>query len=29
MTSMPSAVPKGGRKEAMAKTREALIDAGL
>lgn len=29
MTSMPSAAPKGGRKEAMAKTRESLIDAGL
>jgi AcrR family transcriptional regulator len=26
MTSMP---PKGGRKESMAKTREALLDAGL
>src|ERR1700760_682293 len=29
MTSRPSAAPKGVRKEAMAKTREALIDAGL
>src|ERR1700736_532757 len=29
MTSMPPATPKGVRKEAMAKTREALIDAGL
>jgi len=29
MTSMPPAAPKGVRKEAMAKTREALIDAGL
>src|ERR1700740_475100 len=29
MTSMPSAAPKGVRKEAMAKTREALVDAGL
>src|SRR3984885_9571282 len=29
MTSMPPATPKGGRKEGMAKTREALIDAGL
>ena len=29
MTSTPSAAPKGVRKEAMAKTREALIDAGL
>src|ERR1700739_881131 len=29
MTSMPSAAPKGVRKEAMAKTRQALIDAGL
>ena len=29
MTSMPPAAAKGGRKEAMAKTREALIDAGL
>ena len=29
MTSMPPATPKGGRKEAMARTREGLIDAGL
>src|ERR1700753_3739588 len=29
MTSMSAAAPKGVRKEAMAKTREALIDAGL
>ena len=29
MTSTPPATPKRGRKEAMAKTREALIDAGL
>ena len=29
MTSTPPATPKGGRKEAMARTREALIDAGL
>jgi TetR/AcrR family transcriptional regulator, transcriptional repressor for nem operon len=29
MTSTPSTAPKGVRKEAMARTREALIDAGL
>jgi TetR/AcrR family transcriptional regulator, transcriptional repressor for nem operon len=32
MTPTPStvpAMPKGGRKEAMARTRESLIDAGL
>lgn len=29
MTSTPPATPKGGRKESMARTREALIDAGL
>src|ERR1700738_2648560 len=29
MTSMPPVAPRGVRKEAMAKTREALIDAGL
>ncbi len=29
MTSMPPATPKAGRKEGMARTREALIDAGL
>jgi TetR/AcrR family transcriptional regulator, transcriptional repressor for nem operon len=29
MTPMPPAAPKTGRKEAMARTREALIDAGL
>src|SRR6201996_6805372 len=29
MTSMPPATPKGVRKEAMARTRETLIDAGL
>jgi TetR/AcrR family transcriptional regulator, transcriptional repressor for nem operon len=29
MTSTPSAPPTGGRKEAMARTRESLIDAGL
>ena len=29
MTSTPPVTPKGGRKEAMARTREALIDAGL
>jgi TetR/AcrR family transcriptional repressor of nem operon len=29
MTSTPPAAPKSARKEAMAKTREALIDAGL
>jgi TetR/AcrR family transcriptional regulator, transcriptional repressor for nem operon len=29
MTSTPPARPKGGRKESMARTREALIDAGL
>jgi AcrR family transcriptional regulator len=29
MTSTQPAMPKGGRKEAMARTREALIDAGL
>jgi AcrR family transcriptional regulator len=29
MTSTPSAAPKGARKEAMARTREALVDAGL
>src|ERR1700679_438016 len=29
MASSPPAAPKGMRKEAMAKTREALIDAGL
>lgn len=29
MTPTPSAAPKGGRKAAMARTREALIDAGL
>jgi TetR/AcrR family transcriptional regulator, transcriptional repressor for nem operon len=29
MTPTPSATPKGARQEAMAKTREALIDAGL
>ncbi|MBO0883675.1 MAG: TetR/AcrR family transcriptional regulator [Mycobacterium sp.] len=29
MTSTPPAAPVGRRKEAMAKTREALIEAGL
>ncbi|MDT5219307.1 MAG: hypothetical protein QOF15_1412 [Mycobacterium sp.] len=29
MTSTPRATPPGRRKEAMAKTRESLIDAGL
>jgi TetR/AcrR family transcriptional regulator, transcriptional repressor for nem operon len=29
MTAAPPATPKGGRKAAMARTREALIDAGL
>jgi AcrR family transcriptional regulator len=29
MTSTPPAPPTGRRKEAMAKTRQALIDAGL
>jgi TetR/AcrR family transcriptional regulator, transcriptional repressor for nem operon len=29
MTSTPPVAPKGGRKESMARTREALIDAGL
>jgi TetR/AcrR family transcriptional regulator, transcriptional repressor for nem operon len=29
MTSTPPAAHQGGRKEAMARTREALIDAGL
>jgi TetR/AcrR family transcriptional regulator, transcriptional repressor for nem operon len=29
MTSTPPATPTGRRKEAMARTREALIDAGL
>src|SRR3978361_1197503 len=29
MTSTPPATPTGRRKEAMAKTRESLIDAGL
>src|SRR5271170_5700324 len=29
MTSTPPATPKGGRKGSMARTREALIDAGL
>ncbi|UMB68699.1 TetR/AcrR family transcriptional regulator [Mycobacterium paraterrae] len=29
MTSTSSAVPTGARKEAMARTREALVDAGL
>jgi TetR/AcrR family transcriptional repressor of nem operon len=29
MTSTPPARPKGRRKESMARTREALIDAGL
>lgn len=29
MTSTPPAAPTGRRQEAMAKTREALIDAGL
>jgi len=29
MTSTPPTTAKGGRKEAMARTREALIDAGL
>jgi TetR/AcrR family transcriptional repressor of nem operon len=29
MTTTPAVTPKGGRKEGMARTREALIDAGL
>jgi TetR/AcrR family transcriptional regulator, transcriptional repressor for nem operon len=29
MTATPPSTAKGGRKEAMARTREALIDAGL